>query len=168
MNESLRKHLSVIIGVTVLGLISGTLILNAVRGAVGSMDYSMFSFLIIIVPCAIMLVCSFVIMFTANEIGRQMFIVVVVISIVAGLLSMFVTSSWQSDSEIVATLMANSPEGTVIVPSIRMPITFLRNIAAFFVVPTVGCILGAWAGSRVHPMKSDGTGNKKKSKKKRR
>ena len=167
MNQSLRKHLSVIIAVTVLGLISGFLILNAVHGAVGSMDNAMFSFLILFVPCAIMFICSFIIMFTANEIGRQMLIVVVVISIVAGLLSMFVTSAWQSDPEVVAALMANSPEDTVIVPSIRLPITCLRNIAAFFVVPTVGCIIGAWVGSRFHPMKSDGTGTKKKNKKKR-
>ena len=50
--------------------------------------------------------------------------------------------------------VASSGEGAAIVPSMNNTLVAIRNVAAFVVAPTVGCIAGAWVGSRVHPMKS--------------
>ena len=141
--------------------------MSAVYNSVASMDYGTFSFLILFIPCAIMFSCSFVIMATAREIGRQMFLVMIIICLVTGFASVIVTSNWQTDPAVVDALLANSPEGTTIVPTMKMPITLIRNILSYFVVGTVGCIAGAWVGSRIHPLTSDGTGNKRKRKKRK-
>ena len=160
MDAVVRNHLPVIVVVTLVGVITGCVALTFVHNSASTMDANLFSGLLFVVPCAIMLVCSFVIAFTAYEIGRQLYIVVLSICLILGVVSMLVGSAWLSDQSIAAQLLANSPADTVITPILKSPMTILRDIAAFVVVPTVGCILGAWAGSRVHPMRAD-----KKSKK---
>lgn len=170
MDESVKGHLYAIIGITLLGLITGYIILTRVHDAAGSMSLDTFDMLVIVVPCVIILVCSFAIAATAQAIGRSLFIVVIAISMVAGILSMVVTSLWMDDPAIAAQLLANSPEGTTITPLAQQPVTAFRNIAAYFVVPTIGCIFGAWIGSRLHPLQSANpnakTAGKQKSKKK--
>ena len=164
MDPKVRKHLSVFIGVTVIGFVTGYLCMRCVRDAADTLSFSAFSTLTFIVPCAIMLIASFFIAATADEIGRQFYIVILVICLVAGIISMFVTNNWLTQDDIVAKLLANSPDGTVILPTLQAPVTMLRDIAAFVVAPTVGSIAGAWVGSRLHPM----TGEKHKNKKKKR
>ncbi|MBQ9043162.1 MAG: hypothetical protein IJ111_10175, partial [Eggerthellaceae bacterium] len=148
MDAVVRKHLSVIIAVTLVGIVTAALLLQLVHDSAASMGANQFSMVIFLVPCAIMLVGSFVIAATARQIGRQLYLVVLVICLVTGIVSMVVTSGWLSDPSITALLMANSPEDTVITPILQSPITIFRDIAAYVVIPTVGCIFGAWLGSR--------------------
>ena len=132
------------------------------------MDLDTFSTWLFAIPCVVIFICSTVIVLTAHEIGRQMYIVVVAISMVAGFMSMFLTAFWMQDPQLTSALLANSPSGTEIKPLFDQPMTLLRDIAAFFVLPTIGCILGAWIGSRLHPMTSETPAkNKSKSKKRR-
>ena len=167
MNETVKQHLPVIAVVTLLGIATTYFLLARVYSNAVSLSADSFSTYIFGIPCIGMFICSTVIMMTAHRIGRQLYLVIVAICLVAGVISMLVTSTWLSDESITSLLLANSPAGTVITPVLKSPIVILRDIAAFFVAPTVGCIFGAWLGSRIHPMTSDTMPkNKKKSKKK--
>ena len=152
MSDVVRQHLTVIVATCLLGIAVASFILLQVHDAAGSMDVSTFSLAIFIVPCIVMLVCSFIIMVTANAIGRQLFVVVVGICFATGIVCMVVTSGWLSDANVAAQLLANSPEGTTITPPIQNIVVVMRDIAAFIVAPTVGSIAGAWLGSRLHPI----------------
>lgn len=152
VNEVVRQHLTVIVAACLLGIAVTSFALLQIHDAAGSMDASTFSLAIFVVPCVVMVVCSFIIMFTANAIGRQLFVVVVGICFVAGIVSMVVTSGWLSNELIVSQLLANSPDGTTVTPPVQSIIVVMRDIAAFIVAPTVGSIAGAWFGSRLHPI----------------
>lgn len=167
MTEGLKEHLPIIIAVTLVGLGTAAFALSYVHGNVSNMNVSMFNTLIILVPCVVMFICSFIIAFTASEIGRQLYLIVVGICLACGVVSLVVTSFWAADANVAAALLANSGEGETLVPPSNAPIIVLRDIAAYFVIPTIGCIAGAWVGSRVHPVKaSKAQQSKKKSKKK--
>ncbi len=164
MDSVVRKHLSVIIAVTLVGIVTTSLLLQLVHDSAAGMGANQFAMAIFLVPCAVMLIGSFAIAATARQIGRQLYLVVLAICLVTGIVSMVVTSGWLSDPSIAALLMANSPADTVITPILQSPITIFRDIAAYVVIPTVGCIFGAWLGSRIHPLSDDGTAKKKKKK----
>ena len=165
MTESVRRHLPIIVVVSIVGIVTGYFALMRVYASASGMDVDTFSTWLFGVPCVVIFICSTVIVLTAHEISRQLYVVVVAISMVIGILSVFLSSFWFADPNISTQLLANSPNGTEIKPLLDQPITVLRDIAAFFVLPTIGCILGAWIGSRLHPMTSESL-NKKKSKKK--
>lgn len=166
MDPVVKKHLPFIIGITLLGIVATYFVFMWLHdSAYTTMNAVSYSWWLFLVPCAVMLVCSFAIACTADEIGRQLYVAVLVICLVLGVISMFVVSAWLSDASITETLLANSPEGTTITPVLKSPMTILRDVAAWIVIPTVGCILGAWVGSRLHPMAGE---KKKKSKKKQR
>ena len=165
MTKGFREHLPVIIVVCIIGFLTGAFALSRVHAGVSGMDLNMFNALIFVIPCAIMLVCSFVVAITANSIGRQMYLVMVVVCLATGIASMVVTSFWVQDASFAAVLQANSPEGTNVVPTLQLPIIMLRDIAAYIVIPTVGLIAGAWLGSRIHPVKSEGSKRKNKNRK---
>ena len=167
MTESVKRHLPIIVVVSLVGIVTGYFALMRVYASAPSMDVDTFSTWLFGIPCVVIFICSTIIVLTAHEINRQLYVVVVAISMVAGFLSVFLTSFWLSDSTVSSLLLANSAEGTEIKPLLEQPITVLRDIAAFFVLPTIGCILGAWIGSRLHPMTSESL-SKKKSKKKNR
>ena len=152
VSDVVRQHLTVIVAVSLLGIAVTVFALMQIRNAAGSMDASTFSLAIFVIPCAAMVICSFIIMLTAASIGRQLFVVVVGICFVAGIVSMVITSGWLSDANIVEQLLANSPADTTITPPIQNIVIVMRDIAGFIVAPTVGSIAGAWLGSRLHPM----------------
>ena len=167
MKESVKQHLPIIAVVTLLGIVTTYFLLARVYNSAASLSADTFSTYIFGIPCIVMFICSTVIMMTAHRIGRQLYLVIVAICLITGVISMLVTSTWLSDESITSLLLANSPADTVITPILNSPIVVLRDIAAFFVAPTVGCILGAWLGSRIHPMTSDTMPkNSKKSRKK--
>ena len=155
MTESVRKHLPTIVVVAIIGIATTYLVLAQVLANAASLDVDAFSTWIFGVPCIVMFVCAAVIAATAHSIGRQLYLVVVAICLVAGLVCMVVTSGWLSDEATAALLLANSDADAVVTPILNSPILVLRDIAAFFVAPTVGLILGAWLGSRLHPMASE-------------
>ena len=160
MTEGLKAHLPVIVVVSLLGIATGAFALLQVLNAAGSLDVDAFSLYIILIPGVIMVVCPFIITVTASQIGRQLYLIVVGICFVTGIVSMVVTSSWMQDPSVSAQLLANSPDGTQMTPVLQAPVIVLRDIAAFIVAPTVGCILGAWVGSRLHPVSSEGKGRR--------
>lgn len=163
MSPIVKKHLPFIIGITLLGVATTFFAYQWLYGAASSMGASQFSWWLFLVPCFVMFACSFAIACTAEEIGRQLYVTVLVICVVGGVMTMFIASTWMSDPAVAATLLANSDEGTVITPVLKSPMVILRDVAAWIVVPTVGCILGAWIGSRLHPLKGE---KPKKNKKK--
>ena len=164
MNPVVKKHLPFIAGITILGALTTYFLYSWLHdSAVHTMSASAFSWWLFLGPCIIMFVCSFAIACTAEVIGRQLYVATLVICLVWGVITMFVASTWMSDPAISEILLANSPEGTTITPVLKSPMTILRDIAAWIVIPTVGCILGAWVGSRIHPMKAE---KQKKIKKK--
>ena len=162
MTEGLRKHLPMIVVITIIGVGTGIIALSRVLDAAQGMTTGMFSRLIIVIPCSIMLVCSLLIAMTASEISRQLYLIVVGICVVFGIVSMVVTSGWMSDPTIAEALFVNSGSTDPVVAPLNNPLIIIRDIAAYFVVGTVGCIAGAWIGSRLHPMKSAGKSRKKK------
>lgn len=164
MSDDLKRHIPVIVVVTLVGIASCAFaLMQVLNGVATGMDLSTFSTAIIVIPCIGMLLCSFFIAFSAPEISRNLYLIVLGICLVTGFASMFVTSGWMSNADIAAQLVANSPDGTEVVPIFRDTMIMIRDLAAFVVMPTIGCIAGAWVGSRVHPMKTTG---KKKTKKK--
>ena len=162
----LRKQLSVIILVTVVGIATGWFVLSAIRDNAGMFDVNTFSGLMYLVPCFLMFVGSFIVAATATEIGRTLYVASLAICVVTGIISMFIASAWLSDATVASQLLANSEEGTSIVPPLNSAMTIFRDIASYIVVPTVGCIAGAWVGSRLHPMTAapNAKSNKSKSK----
>lgn len=162
MDAVVRNHLTVIAAVTVIGIATAAFLMNFIHDSAAGMSANQFALLIFLVPCIVMFVGTFVIAMTANQIGRQLYLTTLIICLATGLVSMLVGSSWLSDPEITALLLANSPDGTVITPIMQSPITIFRDIAAFIVIPTVGCIFGAWLGSRLHPLRADKPSKKKK------
>lgn len=153
MSEGLKRHLPVIVVVTLICLATAAFALSRVLAGASDMSARTFSLYIIVIPCAIMVVGAFAISFTAEEIGRQLFLTVVGICFVLGVACMVVTSTWMSDATIASQLLANSGDGAEITPILDSPLIILRDLAAFVVAPTVGLIAGAWVGSRVHPMR---------------
>ena len=165
MPKEIRDNLQTIVIVTVIGFILCAVALTFVHNGAAHLSVSAFDTLIIVIPCAIMLVGSMIIAFTAKTIGPNLFFCLVIICLALGIVSMIVTSIWMSDANIANALLANSKEGTQIIPITKNPLVGLRNIAAFFVMPTVGLIFGAWLGSRFHSVSST---KQPKAKKKRR
>ena len=163
MSPIVKKHLPYIVGITLLGIATTFFAYQWLHGEASNMSASQFSWWLFLVPCFVMFACSFAIACTADEIGRQLYVTVLVICLIAGVVTMFIASMWMSDPVIEAALLSNSDEGTMITPVLKSPMTILRDVAAWIVVPTVGCIFGAWVGSRLHPLKGE---KPKKSKKK--
>ena len=154
MQESLKKHLPAIAAIGIIGFLTGAFILSIVHDNAASLSVGAFSMYTFLIPCALMLLCSFAMAMTANEINHQLFVTVLAICVVAGVISVLVVSSWMEDPELAAKLLSNSGEGAHIVPITQSPLLIIRDFAAFVVCPVVGCIAGAWVGSRLHPMKA--------------
>lgn len=152
MSDSVRQHLPVIAVVTVVGLATGAFAMMRVADAAAGLDLGTFSLLMLVAPCAVMLVGSFIIAATATRIERQLYVVVLATCLAAGLVSLVAAAAMTSDPAIAAALQANTADGTQVIPDTGSPILVLRDIAAYVVAPTVGCIAGAWVGSRLHPM----------------
>ena len=150
----MNTHMPVVAVVSVIGIVTCAFALSGVLGNVQELDASTFSTLIIVIPCAIMVICSFIIMVTAHEIGRKLFLAVAGVCFAGGVVSMIVTSMWLGDPSVTSALLANSPDGATITVPVNSPIIVMRNIAAYIVCPTVGSIAGAWIGSRLHPVKA--------------
>lgn len=167
MTESVRRHLPIIVVVSLVGIATSYFLLARVYADASHLDVGAFGTYIFLIPCAVMFVCSTIIMLTAHEIGRQLYLVVVGICLAAGIVCMVITSVWLMDDSIAAALLANSADDATVVPIINSPVLVLRDIAAFFVAPTVGSIVGAWLGSRMHPMEHDAKDGRRKAKKKR-
>ena len=168
MTDIVKQHLPTIIVVTLVGIATTCFLLTQVLGNVENMDVDGFATATFGIPCIVMFVCSTIILITSPGINRQIYIVVVAICMVLGVISMLFSNSWMLDNTITSALLVNSPEGTTVVPVLKNGILVLRDVAAYFVIPTVGSILGAWIGSRIHPMASDPNSSKgKKSKKKK-
>ena len=165
MPKEIRDNLQTIVVVTIVGFILCAVALSFVHNSAAHLSVAAFDTLVIVIPCAIMFIGSLVIAFTAKTIGPNLFFCLVIICLALGIVSMVVTSIWMGDSNIANALLANSKEGTEIIPITKSPLIGLRNIAAFFVMPTVGLIFGAWLGSRFHSVSST---KQPKAKKKRR
>ena len=155
MSDSLRAHIPVIVAVCAVGIVTGAFALMKVNEAASGMDVGTYETLIIIIPCAIMLICSIIVAMTAQVIERRLYVIMMAICLAAGTVSMVLTSIWMSDPTLSSALLANSAEGTVITPPSNNPLIVMRDIAAYVVMPTIGCIAGAWLGSRIHPMQAE-------------
>ena len=154
MTDDIKDNLPALVAVTVIAVATCAFALIQVHGNAASLSYEAFSNLIFIIPCAFMLVGPFIVVLMSQRIGRKLYLTLVGICFVLGIAVMLVTSSWLSDVDIAAKLLANSADGTVITPILKAPLVIMRDIAAFIVCPTVGCIAGAWLGSRLHPVTS--------------
>lgn len=166
IDRVLRKQLSVIVLVTLIGVVSGFFLMSFVHDSAGTLNVDAFSSLMFFIPCILMFIGSFIVAATATEIGRTLYVASLAICLVTGCASMILASVWLSDATVTAQLLANSPENTTIIPPINSALTIFRNIAAYVVVPTIGVIFGAWVGSRLHPMTA-APNSKSKNKKKR-
>ena len=167
MTDIVKQHLPIIAVVTIVGIATTCFILTQVLTNVSSMDVDSFNTAAFGIPCIVMFICSTIIVLTAPGINRQLYIVVVAICMVLGVISMLALNFWMLDTSITTPLLANSPAGTTVTPVLKDGMLILRDVAAYFVIPTVGSILGAWVGSRIHPMTSEPGKNKKKKKSKK-
>ena len=152
MNQHIKRHLPVIIAVSAVCAASAAFALSFLHGAASDMSLDAFSLAVFVVPCVAMVVASLVMVMTSSFLSRQLYVIALGICLAAGIVAMVVTSSWFQDPVITAALLANSPDGTQVTVPIQSPLIVMRNIAAYVVAPTVGCIAGAWIGSRLHPM----------------
>ena len=165
MSDDIRENLPTLVAVTLIGIATCAFALMQVFSNASSFNISTFSLAIFVIPAVIMLIGSFIIVLTSQRIGRKLYVAIVAICLVLGIVVMVATSIWITDPTIVAQLQANSPEGMPVTPPTNSPLIVMRDIAAFVVCPTIGCIAGAWIGSRLHPVTSE-TPSKRKSKKK--
>lgn len=159
MSPALKAHLPVIAIITVICAFSSAFFMTAVRDNAGSFSAGTFTFLLIAVPCAFMVIGSFIIMLTTKEIGSRMFIIVEAICVVLGFVSMVVASGWEGDTAIVSLIA----DGSSIVPVANSPFGIVRNVLLYVCCPMVGSVVGAYLGSRLHPLAVDR--NNKPSKK---
>ncbi|MBQ3329292.1 MAG: hypothetical protein IJG88_04995 [Eggerthellaceae bacterium] len=164
MDKDIRDNLPTIIVIWLIGVATCAFGLVLVRNNAASLDVGAFSWAVFLIPCAVMILAPFAITLVAQSIGKQLYLSMLGISVALGIIVMVITSGWMSDPDITAKLMANSDPSITIIPILQAPITMLRDVAAFIVCPTIGCIAGAWVGSRLHPVVST---NKKKRKKRR-
>ena len=164
MSEYVRKQLPVIVAVFAIGIFTAGFALMQLRGSASGVDVDAFSTYSLVIPCVAIAICSLAIMLMANEIGRQLFVIVSSVCVIAGAISMIVVSVWLSDQSFAAQLLEHSAEGAVVVAPINAPLIIVRNIAAYFVCSVVGSIIGAWIGSRLHPVRATDT-NKNKNRK---
>lgn len=164
MDKDIRDNLPTIIVIWLIGIATCAFGLVLVRNNAASLDVGAFSWAVFLIPCVVMILAPFAITLVAQSIGKQLYLSMLGISVVLGIIVMVITSGWMSDPDITAKLMANSDPSITIIPILQAPITMLRDVAAFIVCPTIGCIAGAWVGSRLHPVVST---NKKKRKKRR-
>ena len=164
MDKHIRDNLPTIIVIWLIGIATCAFGLVLVRNNAASLDVGAFSWAVFLIPCVVMILAPFAITLVAQSIGKQLYLSMLGISVVLGIIVMVITSGWMSDPDIAAKLMANSDPSITIIPILQAPITMLRDVAAFIVCPTIGCIAGAWVGSRLHPVVST---NKKKRKKRR-
>ena len=155
MSEGVKRHLKVIVLVTILGIACGSTLLVALKGSAGSMNVLAFDILTLVIPCFVMFVCAVAIMMSAEEIGTTLLMIVEVICFVCGMASLVVTSGWQADPDVATALLANSAEDATITPSLQNVFAIVRGAALFLFVPMIGSILGAWIGSRLHPVSVD-------------
>ena len=166
MTDIVKQHLPTIIVVTLVGIATSYFLLSRVLGNVANMDVDGFSTAVFGIPCIVMFICAAIIALTSPGINRQLYIVIVSICLALGVISMLFSNAWMLDETITTALLANSPDGTTVVPVLKNGMLILRDVAAYFVIGTVASILGAWVGSRIHPMTSDSKNGKgKKSKK---
>ncbi|MBE6472335.1 MAG: hypothetical protein E7Z99_01960 [Coriobacteriaceae bacterium] len=166
MKEDVRDNLTNIVVIWLIALFTCSFGLAWLYNNASTLTVGAFSWGVFLIPCAGMLLAPFAISLLADRIGRQLYVVMVVVSVAFGLVTMVVTSGWLADPGIQALLLANTPGLEEIVPILQSPITMLRDIAAFIVCPTVGCILGAWVGSRLHPVKAQMSSKKQKKRRK--
>lgn len=159
MSSALKAHLPVIVLVSVICIISSAFFMTAVHDNAGVFGASTFTFLLIAIPCVFMVLGSFFVMLTTKEIGTRIFLIVEVICVVFGFVSMAVASGWESDASVVALIA----DGSSIVPVANSPFGIVRNILLYVCCPMVGSVLGAYLGSRLHPVSIDR--NNKSSKK---
>lgn len=164
MSPALKGHLPVIILMAVLGIFSSVFFMTLVHDNAGAFNASIFNLLLTAIPCVAMVICSFIVAITAKEIGSRMLWIVTGICVIAGFASMVVVAGWQGDSEIVSAVLANSPSDTTITPITNSPFGIVRNVLLYVVCPMVGCVLGAWIGSRIHPLSVDRNNNPSKKK----
>lgn len=162
MNEDIRENLSTLIIAAVLGIGTCAFALAQICNNASSLDVNTFGILTFVIPFGIMIIVPFAIMLTSLRIGRKLYLVVVGTCFVLGIVVLVITSIWMADPTISAQLLANSPEGTVIVPGVNSPIIVMRDIAASIVCPTIGCIAGAWIGSRLHPVTAEKPAGRKR------
>ena len=166
MTEIVKQHAPAIAAVTLVGLSAMFFLLMRVVGDAANLDFETFMSYTFTIPCVVIFLCSTVVALTSPGINRQLYVVIVVIGMLMGAASMIACNTWLVDPSISSELVSNSPEGTVVTSLLNLPVIVLRDIAAFFVIPTVGSILGAWLGSRLHPMSAERASGKRKSKKK--
>lgn len=151
MTEELKLHLPTIIAVTFVCIIATYFALTSLHGAVDQVGLGALETMSFLVPSIVMVIGSLIIMATSHAVTRQIYVCIVVICLVTGAVATVLTNSWFV--------------GTDLVPPLQNFIALIRNLAAFFVAPTIGCIAGAWIGSRLHPMKMTKAPNKKKPRK---
>ena len=161
MSDDIRENLPTLAAVTLIGIATCAFALFQVFANAASFSLSVFGIVIFVIPSAIMLIGSFVIVLSAQRIGRKLYVTILAICFVLGLAVMVGTSVWMADPSISSQLLANSPEGSTVVVPVNSPLVVMRDIAASIVCPTVGCIAGAWLGSRLHPVTSEKSGSRK-------
>lgn len=162
MSEDIRENLPTLIIAFVLGIGTCVFALVQICNNAASLDVNTFGILTFVIPFGIMIIVPFAIVLTSQRIGRKLYLVIVGTCFVLGIVVLVLTSTLMSDPTISTQLLANSPEGTVIVPAVNSPIIVMRDIAASIVCPTVGCIAGAWIGSRLHPVTAEKTSKRKR------
>ena len=162
MSEDIRENLPTLIIAFALGIAACVFAFVQICNNAGSLDVNTFGILTFAIPFGLMIVIPFIIILTSQRIGRKLYLTIVGACFALGIVVLVLTSTLMSDPAISTQLLANSPEGTTIVPAVNSPIIVMRDIAASIVCPTVGCIAGAWIGSRLHPVTAEKTSKKRK------
>ena len=122
MSEDIRENLPTLIIAFVLGIAICIFAFVQICNNAGSLDVNTFGTLTFVIPFGLMIVVPFVIILTSQRIGRKLYLVVVGTCFVLGIVVLVLTSTLMSDPAISTQLLANSPDGTVIVPATNSPI----------------------------------------------
>lgn len=144
----LRRTLPALVIITIACVILGATLLGFVHDHASDLTVKTYELLLMAIPAALMLVGSFLTMFFA-DINKTVFVTVVFTCIVVGLVGLGITGTWLNDPAFTSALLANSPADAVLSSPISTPFKVFRDFALFAFTPMVGCIAGAWVGSRI-------------------
>lgn len=146
--SDLKRTLPALVVITIACVVLGAGLLGFLHDHASSLNAKTYELLLMVIPAVLMLLGSFLTMFFAN-INKTVFVTVVFTCVVVGLVGLGISATWLNDPAFTSAILANSPEGSTLSSPISTPFKVFRDFALFAFTPMVGCIAGAWVGSRI-------------------
>ena len=128
------------------------------------MPSSGFTWLTTYVPYIVMVACSIIVLMGSEQSFASL-VWCVIFSLALGITCMMVAGTWQQEPEVVAALLINSPEGTVVNPVTKDPMHMGIRFFMALCLPILVASVMTWNEKRKNKQKKTKAKSNKKSKK---